>query len=178
MKANELVRTIAGIIDEKQGTDIVLLDLRGASDITDYFIIATGANNRLVDAICDEIENSLRPLGERAFAIEGREDCTWLLMDFGSILVHLFQPEARKFYRLERLWGDAPRSAFVDGGLVNPDFDAPESREDVRALGTDASGLVEGQDETFAEAAQALVVAEGTDDADVEPEAEGDPSEA
>lgn len=132
MEPLELVGAITRIIDEKQGTDILVQDLRGLSDITDYFVIATGGNARLVDAIADEIENDLRPLGERAFAIEGREECTWLLMDFGAVLVHLFQPQTREFYRLERLWGDAPRLTFVDGELRGEDgisVDAAEERE-------------------------------------------------
>ncbi|MBS5449639.1 MAG: ribosome silencing factor [Coriobacteriia bacterium] len=133
----ELVSNICRIIDEKQGSDVVVQDLRGLSDITEYFVIASAANNRLVDAIADEIENSLRPLGERAFAIEGREECTWVLMDFGSVLVHLFQPEARAFYRLERLWGDAPRATVVDGELGAFEGEAPKARVGV---GTDSAG--------------------------------------
>lgn len=139
MEPLELVGAIARIIDEKQGTDIVVQDLRGLSDITDYFVIASGANARLVDAIADEIENDLRPLGERAFAIEGREECTWLLMDFGPVLVHLFQPETRAFYRLERLWGDAPRLTFADGELrteqpAEADEQATEAAEERASL--------------------------------------------
>lgn len=137
MEPRELVRAICRIIDEKQGTDILVQHLSGLSDITEYFVIATGANNRQVDAIADEIENALRPLGERAFAIEGREECTWLLMDFGSVLVHLFQPETRSFYRLERLWGDAPRATFADGELSAFHGESPKTRVGV---GTDSAG--------------------------------------
>lgn len=133
----ELVSTICRIIDEKQGTDIVVQDLRGLSDVSEYFVIATGANNRRVDAMADEIENVLRPLGERAFAIEGREECTWVLMDFGAVLVHLFQPDTRAFYRLERLWGDAPHATFADGELGAFEGEAPKARV---GIGTDAAG--------------------------------------
>ena len=63
-------------------------------------------------------------MGEKAFAVEGREECTWLLMDFGPVIVHLFQPEARGFYRLERLWGDAPRSVFLDGEVIESPAEA------------------------------------------------------
>ena len=115
MEPRELALEIARIIEDKKGEEIVILDLDGIADIARYFVIATGSNNRLVDAIVDEIENVLRPLGEHAFAIEGREDNTWALMDFGNVIVHVFQPEARSYFRLEKLWGDAPRYAFWDG---------------------------------------------------------------
>ncbi len=118
MEPKDLALEIARIIDDRQGHDIVILDLREKSDITDYFVIATGDNNRMVDAIVDEIENRLRPSGIYAFSIEGRQDNTWDLMDFGSVIVHIFQPETRDFYRLERLWGDAPHADLVDGELV------------------------------------------------------------
>lgn len=137
MEALELVNEICRIIDEKQGSDIVVQNLQGLSDVAEYFIIATGANNRQVDGMADEIENVLRPLGERAFAIEGREECTWLLMDFGTVLVHLFQPETRNFYRLERLWGDAPRATFADGELSAFEGESPKVRV---GIGIDASG--------------------------------------
>ncbi len=118
MDSKELALEIARIADDRMGHDIVVLDLRNIADISDFFVIATGDNNRMVDAIVDEIENRLRPLGVTAFAIEGREDNTWDLMDFGSVLVHVFQPAARDFYRLERLWGDAPRLDYLDGAAV------------------------------------------------------------
>ena len=97
MEPQDLAYEIARIIDERKGHDIVILDLSGVSDIAERFVIATGDNNRMVDAIVDEIENQLREKGIRAFAIEGREDNTWDLMDFGHVIVHIFQPEARAF---------------------------------------------------------------------------------
>lgn len=117
MESKDLAFEIARIIDDRKGHDIAILDLRGVSDMAEFFVVATGDNNRMVDAIVDEIENRLRVQDVRAFAIEGREDNTWDLMDFGSVIVHVFQPEARSFYRLERLWGDAPRIEFVDGAI-------------------------------------------------------------
>lgn len=118
MESKDLAYEIARIIDSRMGHDIAILDLRGLSDVAEFFVIATGDNNRMVDAIVDEIENRLRPQDIRAFAIEGREDNTWDLMDFGGVLVHVFQPEARAYYRLERLWGDAPRLDFADGTVT------------------------------------------------------------
>ena len=73
-------------------------------------MIATGFNNRQVDTIVDEIEEQVaKACGEHPFSIEGRDQRTWILMDYGSVVVHVFTPEAREYYRLEKLWGDAPQ---------------------------------------------------------------------
>ena len=90
--------------------DELVLDLTELSDVCDYFVLATGTNNRQVDSIVDEIEEKVaEACGEHPFSIEGREQKTWMLMDYGSVVVHVFTPEARDFYRLEKLWGDAPQ---------------------------------------------------------------------
>ena len=91
---------------DKKGEDVQVLDLTELSDVCDYFVLATGTNNRQVDSIVDEIEEKG---AEHPFSIEGREQKTWMLMDYGSVVVHVFTPEARDFYRLEKLWGDAPQ---------------------------------------------------------------------
>ncbi len=77
--------------------------------ITDYFVIASGSNDRQVHAIADGIERRLREAGLRAVGREGEREGTWILLDFGEIVVHVFQPEEREFYRLEKLWGDVER---------------------------------------------------------------------
>ena len=95
---------------DKKGEDVQVIDLTELSDVCDYFVLATGANNRQVDSIVDEIEEKVaEACGEHPFSIEGREQKTWMLMDYGSVVVHVFTPEARDFYRLEKLWGDAPQ---------------------------------------------------------------------
>ena len=87
-----------------------MLNLTELSDVCDYFVLATGTNNRQVDSIVDEIEEKVaEACGEHPFSIEGREQKIWMLMDYGSVVVHVFTPEARDFYRLEKLWGDAPQ---------------------------------------------------------------------
>lgn len=116
LEPRDLAVSIAGVIDEKQGDDIVIYDLRGLCDISDYFVLATAGNARHVDAICDEVEETMKAQGEAPFAIEGRPDCTWLLMDYGQVLVHVFQPEARDYYRLDRMWGDAPHATMDEDG--------------------------------------------------------------
>ena len=94
---------------DKQAEDPVVLDLRGLSDVTDYFLICHGNSDRQVLAIVDSIEERLRREFERRPShVEGRRSGNWVLMDFFDFVVHVFQTDRRQFYRLERLWGDAP----------------------------------------------------------------------
>lgn len=110
VSAEEVARAAAQAAYDKKAEDIQVLDLTELSDVCDYFVIATGANNRQVDSIVDEVEEKVADsCGEHPFSIEGRDQKTWLLMDYGSVVVHVFTPEARDFYRLEKLWGDAPQ---------------------------------------------------------------------
>lgn len=116
LEPRDLAVGIADVIDEKQGSDVVIYDLRGLCDISDYFVIATAGNSRHVDAVCDEVEEAMKAQGARPFAIEGRPDCTWLLMDYGQVLVHVFQPDTRDYYKLDRMWADAPHATMDDMG--------------------------------------------------------------
>lgn len=119
----ELATVAARAADDKKATDVVVLDLTGLTDVCDYFLVCTGANPRLVDAVVDEVrERVAAATGTKPLSVEGRQGLSWVLMDYGSVVVHVFSPEARDFYRLERLWGDAPR---VDVGLGEGDGDGP-----------------------------------------------------
>lgn len=105
----ELARRAALVIDAKKGEDLLCLDLTELSDVCDYYVIATAANNRLADALVDEVEEKVaEDCGEHPLSIEGRDERNWILMDYGAVLVHIFTPETRDYYRLEKLWGDAP----------------------------------------------------------------------
>lgn len=107
--AEQVARTAAAAADAKKADDVAVLDLTSLSDVCDYFVIATGQNSRLADAVADEVEEKVADAcGEHPFSIEGRDEGSWILMDYGSVIVHVFSPEARDYYRLERLWGDAP----------------------------------------------------------------------
>lgn len=107
--AEQAARTAAAAADAKKADDVAVLDLTSLSDVCDYFVIATGQNSRLADAVVDEVEEKVADAcGEHPFSIEGRDEGSWILMDYGSVIVHVFSPEARDYYRLERLWGDAP----------------------------------------------------------------------
>lgn len=107
--AIEVARAAADAASFKGAEDICIIDLTELSDVCDYFVLATGSNTRMTDAIVDEVEeNVAKAFGEHPFSIEGREERNWILMDYGSVVVHSFTPEAREYYRLEKLWGDAP----------------------------------------------------------------------
>ena len=116
----EVARTAAITADEKKAEDILLIDVSGATDVADYFLICTASNNRLLDTVVEEIEERVRlNCGEKPLRIEGRANGGWVLMDYGQVVIHVFLPETRAFYRLERLWGDAPRvSLGLEGELV------------------------------------------------------------
>lgn len=95
--------------DEKKATDLMIQEVGTLISVTDYFVIATAANNRHVDAIIDAIEEAERKLaGVKPLHREGTADGLWALLDYGSFVVHVFQPETRDYYRLEDLWNDAP----------------------------------------------------------------------
>ena len=95
---------------------MTVLDLRGLSDVTDFFVICHGSSDRQVLAIADEVEARLdKELGRRPGHVEGRRSADWVLLDFINFVVHVFQEEKREFYRLESLWGDAARVP-LEGG--------------------------------------------------------------
>ena len=89
--------------------EVVALDVRKAVSFADIFVICTGRSDRQVRAITDAIEEAVRERGERPLGIEGYDEARWVLMDLADVIVHVFQPEVRKRYDLERLWSDAPK---------------------------------------------------------------------
>ena len=106
----ELAKVAAYAADDKKAADIGLLDLTSKTDVCDYFLICTGANPRQVDAIVDEVREKVSAnCGLSPLSCEGREGLSWVLVDYGSVVVHVFRRETREFYRLEALWADAPR---------------------------------------------------------------------
>ena len=103
----DLTRAIELIIDRK-GQDLLLLDLRGLSNSTDYFLIVTGTSDTHVRAIADHLLDELKKEGMKPDHLEGLRTGRWVLVDFIDFVIHVFHPTAREFYQLERLWGDAP----------------------------------------------------------------------
>ena len=107
MNSYELAVLLAKALDSKKGQSIKVLKTEGLTTLADYFVLCTGTSNTQVKAMSDACEEAAEKEGERVHHIEGHRDGTWLLMDFSSVVVHVFTDEARKFYDLERLWGDA-----------------------------------------------------------------------
>ena len=108
-----LARQIADIAVDKKARDVVIIDLRPLTSITVYFVICTGAVDQHVKAIVDEIDDRLRP-AEKPWHIEGYQHLSWVLMDYVNVVVHVFNPEARAYYNLERLWADADTEMISD----------------------------------------------------------------
>ena len=107
MESYELAVLLARALDSKKGGDLKVLKTEGLTTLADYFVICTATSNTQVKAMSDACEEAAEKQGERVHHIEGHRGGAWLLMDFSSVVVHIFTDEARKFYDLERLWSDA-----------------------------------------------------------------------
>ncbi len=107
LSAKEVACQVTKALDDKKGLDIKLLKIDEVSSLADYFIICTGTSNTHVKTLCDHAEYTLEQLGEPMLGREGHRGNTWELLDYGSVVVHVFTEEAREFYSLERLWADA-----------------------------------------------------------------------
>ena len=107
LSAKEVAYQVTKALDEKKGMNIKLLRISDVSSLADYFLICTGTSNTHVKTLCDYAEYTLEQLGEPMLGREGHRGNSWELLDFGSLVVHVFTEEAREFYALERLWADA-----------------------------------------------------------------------
>jgi ribosome-associated protein len=108
--SSELDERVSAAIEaasDKKALDLVVLDLREIASFTDYFVIASGANERQVQAIADEVYEKLKKAGSASARMEGYKTAEWVLLDFGDFVVHVFEQKARQFYNLERLWREA-----------------------------------------------------------------------
>jgi ribosome-associated protein len=109
-EARRLALVAARAADDKGAEDVVILEVGDVLVVADEFVVASGANDRQVKAIVDEIERRVSAAGlSKPLRIEGRDERRWVLLDYGDVVVHVFLREARDFYELERLWGDVPR---------------------------------------------------------------------
>jgi len=109
-------RICARIADDNRGKDILLLDLRKATSLVDYFLIVTVASRRQSHAIADEVDQEMKRRGDLKLGVEGSEEGRWVLLDYGDFVVHVFSAEARAFYALEEIWGDALRLEWQEPG--------------------------------------------------------------
>ena len=98
---------------DKKATDVVILDIRSQSVIADYFVICTGANPRQIQAIAGAVEDKLSEINIPTKGFEGAAENGWMLLDCGDVIVHVFGPLEREFYRLERLWSAAPSVVYL-----------------------------------------------------------------
>ena len=114
LTAKEVAYEVTKALDAKKGMDIKLLKINEISSLADYFLICTGTSNTHVKTLCDYAEYTLEQLGEPMLGREGHRGNSWELLDFGSIVVHVFTDEARKFYDLERVWADAEQVDLKD----------------------------------------------------------------
>lgn len=112
LSPEEMAVAAAEAIDDKRGADVVILDVGELLRIADVFVIATGTSKRQIQSLAEEVEDQLTLYDRKPLRVEGKDHGDWVLVDYGDLVVHLFQPESRKFYSLERLWGDAPRIAW------------------------------------------------------------------
>lgn len=111
-EAVEAALAAAAALDDKKGLDLALLDISELLVVTDVFVIASGTSNRHVRTLGDEVELQLKELGRQPHRREGREHSRWLLLDYGDLVIHVFDQETRDYYQLERLWADAPTIAY------------------------------------------------------------------
>ena len=107
LSPKEIAYAVTKALDEKKGMDIKLLKIDEVSTLADYFLIWTGTSNTHVRTLCDYAEYALEQMGEEMLGREGHRGNSWELLDYGTIVVHVFTEEAREFYALERLWADA-----------------------------------------------------------------------
>jgi ribosome-associated protein len=109
-RARALAIMAARVAEETRGTDVRVLDLRGLTEVVDYFVVATGSSRRQMHAMADEIEKAVKKdLHDRKRGGEGYEEGRWIVLDYGDVMVHLFDAEARGYWDLEHLWSDAKR---------------------------------------------------------------------
>lgn len=107
MEPLELAKAIATILDSKKAQDIKVLKVRDLTVLADYFVIASGASSTQVGALFDEVDFQMGKKGVEPQRVEGAATRSWVLLDYGAVVVHIFYPEARQFYALERMWADA-----------------------------------------------------------------------
>ena len=107
LNPKQIAYEVTKALDAKKGMDIKLLKIDRVSSLADYFLICTGTSNTHVKTLCDFAEYTLEELGEKMLGREGHRGNTWELLDYGTLVIHVFTDEARKFYDLERLWADA-----------------------------------------------------------------------
>lgn len=124
MTPREMALLLVRALDSKKGQDILLLETDGLTTLSDYFVLCTGTSAPQLKALADAAEKSMKENGMLPHHVEGHRGGTWILQDYGDVVLHLFSPEAREFYDLDRLWQDAKKVDLSDvlagGGPASP----------------------------------------------------------
>lgn len=107
MQIDDLVKTVEEALEELKAKDVVRINVRELTGVTDYMVIASGSSNRQVSALADNVVEKAKAAGVKPLGIEGKDSGEWVLVDLGDVVVHIMQPETRQFYDLERLWQSA-----------------------------------------------------------------------
>lgn len=128
MTQDELISLVLQCLDDDKAEEIVSIDLRGKSAFVDYMVVASGRSQRHVGAVADHLVRKLKNLGEKSVQIEGVPNCDWVLVDTGDVVVHIFRPEVRDFYNIEKMWM---------ANMADADSDV---EQDVEQIGASASG--------------------------------------
>jgi ribosome-associated protein len=113
--AAALLSAVTASLDDNKAEDVVVIDLNGKTNIADYMVIACGTSQRHVGSMTSNLRERLKALGVGSVSVEGETHCDWVLIDAGDVVVHLFRPEVRTFYSLERLWGGPSLAATPPG---------------------------------------------------------------
>ena len=108
MESSHKAKKLASLAQEKKAQDILIMDMRRVLDLADYFIVCSGDSHRQVKAIADHILEKAKENSIKLWHVEGYDDGTWILLDYGEVVMHIFISQAREFYQLERLWRDVP----------------------------------------------------------------------
>ncbi len=148
LSAEEKAALLSRVAADRRALDMVVLDLREASSITDYFLICSGGSTRQVQAIADAIDEQLGKRGVASLGVEGYQEARWILMDYGDVIVHVFSQETRDFYDLERLWANAPKIELTQEiGGVGPGHIAALGQS-LSSPPSDSPSLTEGEEES------------------------------
>lgn len=124
MTGEEILKKAVQVLGTRKAEDVSALDIRGISIIADYFLIASGSSTTQVRSLAEEIEFKLTEAGVEPLRVEGTQSSTWIILDYGSVIIHVFMRDTREFYNIEHLWADAKPvdiSAFAESEEENKD---------------------------------------------------------
>jgi ribosome-associated protein len=119
MQAEELLKIVETVLDERKGNNITTLDVRGKTSFTDYMVVVTGTSDRHLKSLCDYVVEEVKKQGVRPLGIEGDLGSDWVLLDLGDVIVHAMTSQARGFYQLEKLWSVGGDSSDTEQDTVS-----------------------------------------------------------